>query len=74
MTQRSDTAFDPYGETLSSVPSCAGAAGDRRARRAAIGLFWALALLLVAGRVYVSAEPHTGLLAQAAAAVSSVIR
>ncbi|ACL59438.1 hypothetical protein [Methylobacterium nodulans] len=51
------TVFDPYGETLACGSACPLEAGESRARRAAIVLFWSLALLLVAGRVYVAGEP-----------------
>ena len=43
--------FDPFGEELAdrlgTTPE-----GDRRARRAALAVFWTLALLLTAGQIW----------------------
>ena len=49
-------AFDPFGEPMGSRTQ-ADAATDRkgfRETRRAMAVFWALALLLVAGRVYLT--------------------
>ncbi|MFD1303798.1 hypothetical protein [Methylobacterium marchantiae] len=61
------TSFDPYGEPVCDDRSVAMVQGDRRARNAAIAVFWTLALTLIAGRVYFSDQSvgQTIILAQA---------
>lgn len=51
-------AFDPFGEPVAvgTAESCA-TAGDRTARRVGGAVFWALALAILAGRIYVSDIP-----------------
>ena len=51
--------FDPFGEPVAegvarACPSrdCTSDAGDRAARRIGGGVFWGLALLILAGRIY----------------------
>jgi len=56
-------AFDPFGEPMASAcprrePS-AGHKGYGETRRAAL-VFWALAALLVIGRIYVAEGPSAG--------------
>ncbi|ACA17455.1 hypothetical protein M446_3044 [Methylobacterium sp. 4-46] len=60
MSERPDTGYDPYGERLTAVPASPTEAGDRRARRVAIAVFWSLALLLVVGRVTLGGAPQAG--------------
>lgn len=61
------TSFDPYGEPVSDDRNASTMQGDRRARNAAIAVFWTLALTLTAGRVYFSEQTfdQTMTLAQA---------
>ncbi|WP_375464089.1 hypothetical protein [uncultured Methylobacterium sp.] len=65
-------AFDPFGEPLAAGQTCPGLpverAGYAETRRAAVA-FWVLALLFVAGRVYLADRPAQPILAEAAAAV-----
>ncbi|CAA2103545.1 hypothetical protein MBUL_02249 [Methylobacterium bullatum] len=70
MTTCSDanaTSFDPYGEPLGEDRITHMVQADRRARNAAIAIFWTLALTLTAGRVYLNDQPlgHTLTLVQA---------
>jgi hypothetical protein len=53
------TAFDPFGEPVTSVVAhaCPTAQGDRTARRVGGAVFWSLALLILAGRIYASDIP-----------------
>lgn len=44
------TAYDPFGEPAET--DCPAPPGERRVRVAAVVVFWTLALLLTAGRVY----------------------
>lgn len=61
------TSFDPYGEPVSDDRTDSTMQGDRRARNAAIAVFWTLALTLTAGRIYFSEQTfdQTMTLAQA---------
>jgi len=55
-------AFDPFGEPMASARACDRAAERRgygETRRAAI-VFWALAFLLLAGRIYFNGESPAG--------------
>ena len=60
MSDLSDTrqpAFDPFGEPMEFSRGRTDAAADRkgfRETRRALVVFWALALLLLAGRVYLT--------------------
>ncbi|MFE1598450.1 hypothetical protein [Methylobacterium sp. ID0610] len=72
--ETSSTVFDPYGEPIAIGPACPTEAGDRRARRAAIALFWSLALALVAGRVYLGSEPVAHGVRIIASAAATVLR
>ena len=73
------TAYDPFGEPMEMSRACADAKGAGKlgsygeTRRAAI-VFWALALLFVGGRIYLSDQPVTQLAdaAPAAAQVTSL--
>jgi hypothetical protein len=69
-------AYDPFGEPVEAAGGCATTPGDRRARNAAVALFWSLALLLTAGRVYLGDQPVAqvvaGVRAQVAALVTAV--
>ncbi len=44
-------AYDPFGDPA-IVQFGPTEAGDRRARNAALAVFWAISLLLLAGRAY----------------------
>ncbi|SDO66236.1 hypothetical protein SAMN05216360_13410 [Methylobacterium phyllostachyos] len=48
------TAFDPFGEPVTDGVArvCPEATGDRTARRVAGAVFWTLAVVILAGRVY----------------------
>ena len=53
-------AFDPFGEPMGFSRARTDAAADRkgfRETRRAVVVFWALALLLLAGRVYLADQP-----------------
>lgn len=70
MTTCSDanvTSFDPYGEPVGQDRTTHMVQGDRRARNAAIAIFWTLALTFTAGRVYLNDQSlgHTLTLAKA---------
>lgn len=71
-------AYDPFGEPVACERVAVAGSGDRRARRAAVAVFWTLALALVGGRVYVADQPFAQTLAAAHAslttAVATVIR
>lgn len=45
-------AFDPFGEPIDSVRPCAGESRRRDTRLGAVVVFWTLALVLLAGRIY----------------------
>ncbi len=51
---RATTTFDPFGEPVSAgiAGACTREAGDRTARRIGGAVFWTLAVLILAGRVY----------------------
>ena len=51
---RSTTTFDPFGEPVSAGlgGACTREAGDRTARRIGGAVFWSLAVLILAGRIY----------------------
>lgn len=49
--------YDPFGEPLATGRPAMPSVLDRRANRAAIAVFWTLALLFVAGRVYTTDWP-----------------
>jgi hypothetical protein len=55
------TAFDPFGEPVAVgvAQACTTTAGDRTARRIGGAVFWSLALLILAGRIYASDIPVT---------------
>ncbi|WP_457107737.1 hypothetical protein [Methylobacterium sp. P5_C11] len=59
--------FDPFGEPVPEgvISVCTRDAGDRTARRIGGAVFWSLALLILAGRVYAYDMP--GVAAQVAA-------
>lgn len=53
------TAYDPFGEPMAVSRGCAenkGAGSYRETRHAAV-VFWALAMLFVGGRIYLSDQP-----------------
>ena len=54
-------AFDPFGEPVADgvAQVCTTTAGDRTARRIGGAVFWSLALLIIAGRIYASDIPVT---------------
>lgn len=71
------TTFDPFGEPVvggvggaCTSGACTGDAGDRTARRIGGAVFWSLALLILAGRVYAYDGP---LVAQVAAYAAQVV-
>ena len=45
-------SFDPFGERVDAARPNPVEDGDRRARNAALAVFWTAALLLIAGRVH----------------------
>ncbi|MCJ2125346.1 hypothetical protein [Methylobacterium sp. J-077] len=47
-------AFDPFGEPVAQgvAEACPTASGDRTARRVGGAVFWTLALVILAGRIY----------------------
>ena len=45
-------AFDPFGEPIESVGPCAGESRRRGTRLGAVVVFWTLALVMLAGRIY----------------------
>ena len=51
--------FDPFGEPVTDGVArvCTSDAGDRAARRIGGAVFWGLALLILAGRIYVYDVP-----------------
>ena len=53
------TAFDPFGEPVAAVLArdCSSASADRTARKVGGIVFWSLALLILAGRIYTSDIP-----------------
>ena len=58
------TAYDPFGEPMEVSRACAdarvaGTPGSYRETRRAALVFWALALLFVGGRIYLSDQPPT---------------
>lgn len=65
--------FDPYGEPVCDDRSPVIVQGDRRARNAAIVVFWTVALLLVAGRIYVSDRSLGESFADAQARIASFV-
>ncbi|WP_027172433.1 hypothetical protein [Methylobacterium sp. 10] len=76
MTTRSDvnsTSFDPYGEPLGEDRTAFMVQGDRRARNAAIAVFWTLALTLTAGRVYFSDQSFGQTLTLAQAQIGAFV-
>ncbi|WP_336490508.1 hypothetical protein [Methylobacterium nigriterrae] len=66
-------AYDPFGEPAEVVRGYAMTPGDRRARNAAVAVFWSLALLLTAGRVYLGDQPVAQQVASVQAQVASLI-
>ena len=63
--------YDPFGERIAELATSAD--GDRRARRAALVVFWTAALLLTAGRVWVGhIGPGQPAVAQAAPAETTL--
>lgn len=48
------TAFDPFGEPVTDgvARACPEVAGDRTSRRIGGVVFWTLALVILAGRIY----------------------
>jgi len=52
-------AFDPFGEPVAQgvAEACPTASGDRTARRVGGAVFWTLALVILAGRIYVYDMP-----------------
>ncbi len=50
-------SYDPFGEPLATGRAAMPSVRDRRANRVALGVFWTLALLFVAGRVYTTDWP-----------------
>ena len=69
------TAYDPFGEPMDVARVCTEAKGSaapgsyRETRRAAF-VFWALALLFVGGRIYLSDQAPT----QVADAASTTVQ
>lgn len=53
-TWSSLTSFDPFGEPVPEgiARACISTAGDDTARRIGGVIFWSLALLILAGRIY----------------------
>ena len=55
--QTQGLTYDAYGEPAAHDRTGALSVGDRRIRNAAVAVFWTLALLLTAGRVYHGDHP-----------------
>ncbi|GJE37787.1 hypothetical protein [Methylobacterium persicinum] len=70
-SSQAEAAFDPFGEPVTGVVAgaCATAAGDRTARRIGGAVFWSLALLILAGRIYAADIPVTQTVASYAAQI-----
>ncbi|MCJ2013667.1 hypothetical protein [Methylobacterium sp. J-076] len=68
-TPETEAAFDPFGEPVAAgvARACTGSAGDRTARRIGGAVFWSLALLILAGRIYAADLPVTQVVASYAA-------
>ncbi len=64
-------AYDPFGEPTET--EFALPAGERRVRVAGAVVFWTLALLLTAGRVYNGVQPVTFATAPAQVALLSIV-
>ncbi len=65
-------AFDPFGEPMASARACDRASEHRgygETRRAAL-VFWALALVFLAGRIYLDVGAPTGTFAGGPAPVT----
>lgn len=67
------TTFDPFGEPMAETRAPTAPAGDRRARNAAVAVFWGLALLLIAGRAYLGDKPVAEMVANAQSGVAMVL-
>lgn len=55
MSRRPDDkifAYDPFGEAIEAASPCPASESDTRLRNKALVLFWTVALVLIAGRVY----------------------
>lgn len=61
-------AFDPFGEPVTEgvARACPSHAGDRTARKIGGAVFWSLALLILAGRIYAADIPVVQTVAQVA--------
>ncbi|GJE44583.1 hypothetical protein [Methylobacterium soli] len=76
MSTRCDSpvrTYDPFGEPVDIARACAATPGDRRARHAALAVFWSLALLLTAGRAYLGDQPVSQLAAGAQARLALLV-
>jgi hypothetical protein len=62
-------AFDPFGEPIEASEIVAD---SRRVRTAAVVVFWTLAALLTAGRVYTGDQPFASALASAATQIAAL--
>lgn len=69
------TTFDPFGEPVPEGVACAcmSTEGDHAARRIGGAIFWSLALLILAGRVYAADLPATQMVATYVAQVVALL-
>lgn len=68
MSPRPDS-YDPFGEPAAASDIVAD---DRRVRIAAVAVFWTLAALLTAGRIYHGDQPFAPTLASAPAQIAAL--
>ncbi len=67
-------SFDPFGEpvTAALARECPSSSTDRTARRIGGLVFWSLALLILAGRIYTSDIPVTQAVMSAVTQIASL--
>ena len=67
--------FEPFGEPVAREVAqvCTTAAGDRMARRIGGAVFWTLALLIMAGRIYAFGLPEVQAVAAKAVQATAAI-
>lgn len=60
-SNQAEASFDPFGEPVTEgvARACTSTAGDRTARRIGGAVFWSLALVILAGRIYAADIPVT---------------
>ncbi len=72
---QSEPVFDPFGEPITEEVERAGgtAAGDRMARRIGSAMFWSIALLILAGRIFAADLPVTQTVAAYASKIVALL-